>query len=274
MPPRPARGTSVAGVPDGMWPECPMGCCMAGPCPGLYCPFGVTAARTIRQVNGRRIHVLHGRAAGAARGTAIIAICALWCSVTAGCGLVGGTKTGSFDVPEVITVTSLAFRDQGVIPRRYTCFGKGLSPPLHWMRTKRKAATRWRVITLRARARPATRTGSPCMPWAPTCRCQTVRERRPRGPRSRSAPSHVAGSRELLRTRVGEPLKRHMVTDRAPNPVNACTPCVCDVTENFSNRVTAVIAVGQNWRSGGQPWTVQGTSVTGQGPRRWPRVPG
>lgn len=46
--------------------------------------------------------------------------------------MVGGTNTASFDVPEIITVTSLAFRDQGVIPDRYTCFGKGISPPLHW----------------------------------------------------------------------------------------------------------------------------------------------
>jgi Raf kinase inhibitor-like YbhB/YbcL family protein len=54
------------------------------------------------------------------------------CAATAGCGLIGGTNTGSFDVPQIITVTSLAFRDQGVIPQRYTCFGKGVNPPIHW----------------------------------------------------------------------------------------------------------------------------------------------
>ncbi len=58
-------------------------------------------------------------------------MCAV-CATTAGCGLIGGTNTGSFDVPQVITVTSLAFRDQGVIPHPYTCFGKGVSPPIHW----------------------------------------------------------------------------------------------------------------------------------------------
>jgi Raf kinase inhibitor-like YbhB/YbcL family protein len=63
---------------------------------------------------------------------AIMAICAVWCSLTAGCGLAGRTNAGSFDVPEIITVSSVAFHDQGVIPRRYTCFGKGLSPPLRW----------------------------------------------------------------------------------------------------------------------------------------------
>jgi Raf kinase inhibitor-like YbhB/YbcL family protein len=52
--------------------------------------------------------------------------------MTAGCGLIGSTNAGSFDVPETITVTSVAFRDQSLIPQRYTCFGKGLSPPLHW----------------------------------------------------------------------------------------------------------------------------------------------
>jgi Raf kinase inhibitor-like YbhB/YbcL family protein len=96
------------------------------------CLFGVAAARTIGRVNGRRIHVLRGRADGVTRRTVFIAVCAMWCSLTAGCGLIGSTNAGSFDVPEVITVTSLAFRDQGVIPQRYTCFGKGLSPPLHW----------------------------------------------------------------------------------------------------------------------------------------------
>jgi Raf kinase inhibitor-like YbhB/YbcL family protein len=74
----------------------------------------------------------------ATRGNAVIraarwvpVVCAL-SSAIAGCGLVGGTNTGSFDVPEIITVTSLAFRDQSEIPDRYTCFGKGISPPIHW----------------------------------------------------------------------------------------------------------------------------------------------
>jgi Raf kinase inhibitor-like YbhB/YbcL family protein len=53
-------------------------------------------------------------------------------NLAAGCGLVGGTNTGSFDVPAVITVTSQAFREQSPIPQRYTCFGAGLSPPIHW----------------------------------------------------------------------------------------------------------------------------------------------
>ena len=34
--------------------------------------------------------------------------------------------------PTSITVTSTAFRDGGTIPRRYTCDGDGVSPPLAW----------------------------------------------------------------------------------------------------------------------------------------------
>jgi Raf kinase inhibitor-like YbhB/YbcL family protein len=45
----------------------------------------------------------------------------------AGCGLVGAATTfqGQF------TVTSAAVSHQ-TIPSRYTCYGAGLSPPLHW----------------------------------------------------------------------------------------------------------------------------------------------
>lgn len=89
----------------------------------------VPVPRTIGRVNQRWVPV--GLMTGTARRAAIIAVCVL-CSLTAGCGLIGGTNTGSFDVPEIITVTSLAFRDQGIIPDRYTCFGKGISPPLRW----------------------------------------------------------------------------------------------------------------------------------------------
>lgn len=50
----------------------------------------------------------------------------------AGCGLIGGPGAVGGDVPDSITVTSPAFRDQGAIPERYTCFGPGVSPPIHW----------------------------------------------------------------------------------------------------------------------------------------------
>lgn len=41
--------------------------------------------------------------------------------------------SGDFaDVPENITVLSLAFEDGGAIPREYTRDGTGLSPPLAW----------------------------------------------------------------------------------------------------------------------------------------------
>jgi Raf kinase inhibitor-like YbhB/YbcL family protein len=99
--------------------------------------------RTIGRVTGRRFPVWHGVTAGASRGAAARRIAVIRAASTlsslsvllsaiAGCGLVGGTNTGSFDVPQIITVTSLAFRDQSEIPARYTCFGKGISPPIHW----------------------------------------------------------------------------------------------------------------------------------------------
>jgi Raf kinase inhibitor-like YbhB/YbcL family protein len=99
--------------------------------------------RTIGRVTGRRFRVRHGVTTGASRGAAARRIAVLRAASTlsalsallsaiAGCGLVGGTNTGSFDVPQIITVTSLAFRDQSEIPARYTCFGKGISPPIHW----------------------------------------------------------------------------------------------------------------------------------------------
>jgi Raf kinase inhibitor-like YbhB/YbcL family protein len=50
----------------------------------------------------------------------------------AGCGLIGGPGAVGADVPDTITVTSGAFRDQGLIPERYTCYGAGVSPPIHW----------------------------------------------------------------------------------------------------------------------------------------------
>ncbi len=36
------------------------------------------------------------------------------------------------DAPDVITVTSPAFRDGESIPARFTCDGEGGSPPLTW----------------------------------------------------------------------------------------------------------------------------------------------
>ncbi len=87
--------------------------------------------RTIWQVSRRLLRAGRGGAARAMRRAALIGLSAA-CSLTAGCGLIGGTNIGSFDVPEIITVTSLAFRDQGDLPLRYTCFGKGVSPPIHW----------------------------------------------------------------------------------------------------------------------------------------------
>ncbi|WP_328522478.1 YbhB/YbcL family Raf kinase inhibitor-like protein [Kribbella sp. NBC_00359] len=58
----------------------------------------------------------------------------LWTTVlflTAGCGG-GDAKEPATTAPASITVTSTAFTDGGPIPRKYTCDGDGVSPPLAW----------------------------------------------------------------------------------------------------------------------------------------------
>lgn len=102
------------------------------PRPSRRNPAGTSPATAYdRRVTGRRIPAWRGLVTSVARGPAVIATCVM-CTSAAGCGLIGGTNAVSFDVPQIITVTSMAFRDQGVIPQRYTCFGKGVSPPIHW----------------------------------------------------------------------------------------------------------------------------------------------
>ena len=58
----------------------------------------------------------------------------LWTTLligAAGCGG-GQAKEPATTAPTAITVTSTAFRDGGPIPRKYTCDGDGVSPPLAW----------------------------------------------------------------------------------------------------------------------------------------------
>jgi Raf kinase inhibitor-like YbhB/YbcL family protein len=52
-------------------------------------------------------------------------------SLVSGCGLVGGPKTISADVPNQMTVTSQVF-NQHLFPAAYTCDGSRHSPSLHW----------------------------------------------------------------------------------------------------------------------------------------------
>jgi len=62
-----------------------------------------------------------------ARGAALLAAVPL----LAGCGLLGGPKALRQGAQQVMTVTSPVF-GQGVIPRQYTCHGRGESPPIYW----------------------------------------------------------------------------------------------------------------------------------------------
>jgi Raf kinase inhibitor-like YbhB/YbcL family protein len=73
---------------------------------------------------GRRSRLSVGRA------VAVAASCLLM-AAPVGCGLVGAPATLSGDAPDKITVTSPVLI-KGAIPARYTCYGAGLSPPLHW----------------------------------------------------------------------------------------------------------------------------------------------
>jgi len=66
-----------------------------------------------------------------ARRMAAIAAGCLLVAAQAGCSLVSDSITFSGDAPVEITVTSPVVA-KGVIPARYTCHGRGLSPPLHW----------------------------------------------------------------------------------------------------------------------------------------------
>ncbi|HEX8856263.1 MAG TPA: YbhB/YbcL family Raf kinase inhibitor-like protein [Thermoleophilaceae bacterium] len=60
--------------------------------------------------------------------------CVLAAAVLTGCGSSGGGAHKPLPPPGNIKVTSSAFAQGGTIPKRYTCDGAGLSPPLAWRR--------------------------------------------------------------------------------------------------------------------------------------------
>ena len=63
---------------------------------------------------------------------ALLAVPALGLAL-AGCGGGGERVSGPPPTaPDRITVTSPAFRDGGTIPKRYSCDGEQVSPPLRW----------------------------------------------------------------------------------------------------------------------------------------------
>jgi Raf kinase inhibitor-like YbhB/YbcL family protein len=64
----------------------------------------------------------------------------LLASLPAGCG--DGGEKASEPLPEAarsIAVTSPAFQDGGSIPERFTCSGRGVSPPLRWSGVPKRA---------------------------------------------------------------------------------------------------------------------------------------
>lgn len=54
---------------------------------------------------------------------------------TAACSGDQSGRGPAVTAPAGMTVTSTAFRDGGTIPRKYTCDGAGVSPPLSWTGT-------------------------------------------------------------------------------------------------------------------------------------------
>ncbi|WP_410788486.1 YbhB/YbcL family Raf kinase inhibitor-like protein [Kribbella sp. C-35] len=59
----------------------------------------------------------------------------LWAAVLVSTAACGGDQSGkepAVTAPDSITVTSTAFRDGEAIPRKYTCDGEGVPPPLAW----------------------------------------------------------------------------------------------------------------------------------------------
>jgi len=49
-----------------------------------------------------------------------------------GCGLLSGPRPLSEDAPLIMEVTSAAVSKTGVLPRQFTCYGAGLTPPVSW----------------------------------------------------------------------------------------------------------------------------------------------
>jgi Raf kinase inhibitor-like YbhB/YbcL family protein len=92
-------------------------------------PDRVRSASVSRAPQRRRDHRGPGRRAwwrvrAGAAGLAALAL-------VSGCGLIGGPKTISANVPDQMTVTSQAFSSH-LFPAAYTCHGPGQHPSLHW----------------------------------------------------------------------------------------------------------------------------------------------
>jgi len=104
----------------------------------------------------------------------------LWAAVlvsAAACGAGQSGKEPAVTAPDSITVTSTAFRDGETIPRKYTCDGAGVAPPLTWKQIPANAAalavvvddpdaprgtlTHWVVLDLEATAATLAEGGVP-----------------------------------------------------------------------------------------------------------------
>jgi Raf kinase inhibitor-like YbhB/YbcL family protein len=69
---------------------------------------------------------------GACRAALLAVAAAAAASVLGGCGLLSRPTALQQDDPQVMTVTSQDFGQGVAIPRHYTCYGAGESPPVSW----------------------------------------------------------------------------------------------------------------------------------------------
>jgi Raf kinase inhibitor-like YbhB/YbcL family protein len=76
---------------------------------------------------------LRGGGDGGRLRPAAVALAGLACAsmLLSGCGLVGQPLLVSSDAPPAMSVTSPVFVGN-VIPKRFTCYGAGVSPPIFW----------------------------------------------------------------------------------------------------------------------------------------------
>ena len=71
------------------------------------------------------------RRAGRARYVRAVVLVALG-TLASGCGLLGGPLGARFSTATSITVTSPVVGPELTLPKAYTCYGAGISPPLYW----------------------------------------------------------------------------------------------------------------------------------------------
>jgi len=66
------------------------------------------------------------------RNRAVAALLLTLSLLLSGCGLLSGPHPLSEDAPLIMEVSSAAVSKGGLLPRQFTCYGAGLTPPVSW----------------------------------------------------------------------------------------------------------------------------------------------